>query len=180
MKTTAKILFLLLLVGSIATGCKKLLDVEFDADFKATMDVYVPATSLKADTYPFSDTYTIDPATNSDYHKYADKIVDVNLTGISGTITSVNPTGVHLLAGTVVEVSKAGFATVRIFTTQSIPIAVGTTVTYNDTDGSFDALDAIFKDQNPITITYSGATDQPGVTFTYELVFATTVTANPL
>lgn len=176
MKTTAKILFLLLLVGSIATGCKKLLDVEFDADFKATMDIDVPATSLKADSYPFSGTTIIDPTTNADYLKYADKIVDVELTGVTGTITSVNPTGVNLLSG-IVEVSKEGFNTVTIFTTQSVPIAVGTTVIY---DGTWSDFNAIFKDQNPITIRYYGETDQPGVTFTYELVFATTVTANPL
>lgn len=178
MKTNLRLILGILLLASVSFGCKKLLDVEFDADFKATLPVQV-APTLKSTNGVFDETVTIDPASNSDYNKYADKIKDVNLTGITGTITSVNPTGVNLLSGTVV-VSKEGFTTVTLSTTTSIPIAVGTTITYDNTNNSFDALDAIFKDQNPITVRFYGETDQPSVDFTYELLFATTVTANPL
>jgi hypothetical protein len=175
MKTNFRLILGILLLASVSFGCKKLLDVEFDADFKATLPVQV-APTLKSTNGVFDETVTIDPTTNSDYQKYADKIVNVELTGVTGTITSVNPTGVNLLYGTV-EVSKAGFNTVSISTNQSIPIAVGTTVIY---DGTWADFNAIFKDQNPITIRYFGETDQPSVEFTYELVFATKVTANPL
>jgi len=180
MKTTAKIFFLLLLVGIGITGCKKLLDVTFQADFKSSIDTQANATSLKSTNAVFDETVTIDPASNSDYQKYADKIQDVTVTGVTGTITFANPTGVNLTSATI-EVSKAGFTTVTL-TMPNLPlaIAVGSTVTYDNADGQFTNLNAIFKDINPITIHYFGATDQPSVEFTYELTFSTEVTANPL
>ncbi len=175
MKTASKLILLLILAGTIATGCKKLLDVDFDADFKATIPVDAVPT-LKSTNGVFDKTVTIDPTTNAEYLKYADKIKEIEVTGVTGTITSVNPTGVNLLSGTA-EISKEGFATVIIIIPTSVPIAVGTSVIY---DGNFSPLNDIFKDQNPITVHFYGETDQPNVSFTYEIVFSTTVTANPL
>lgn len=178
MKTTAKILFLLLLVGSIATGCKKLLDVEFDADFKADLDVDVPATSLKAASYYFTDTYTIDPATNKEYKKYSDKIQGVKVTAITGKITSINKNAT-LIDGKVV-VSKAGFTSVTLTSPANTPLTNGASYTYSDTDSQFQNLAKILKDTNPIEVFYEGHVDQNDLRYTYELTFTTTITANPL
>jgi hypothetical protein len=178
MKTTAKILFLLLLVGSIATGCKKLLDVEFDADFKATMDVAVPATSLKAASYYFSDSYTIDPTTDPDYLKYSDKIKDVEVTAITGKITWINKNAT-LIDGKVV-VSKEGFTSVTLLSPANTPLTNGASYTYSNTDSQFENLAKILKDTSPIEVFYEGHVDQASLDYTYEITFSTTITANPL
>jgi len=177
MKTTAKIFLLLLLVGIVSPGCKKLLNVDFDADFKANMNVSVPPTSLKATSYFFDETEIIDPTSDADYKKYADKIVGLEVKSVTGTVTSISKP-VTLVTGTI-EVSKTGFTTVS-WTVTNTPIVVGTSMTLADTDGQFSDLEAILKDTNPITVRYYGETDQDDVDFTYEITFSTTVTANPL
>jgi hypothetical protein len=178
MKTTAKILFLLLLVGSIATGCKKLLDVEFDADFKAPIDVNVPATSLKDGMGTVTGTYTLDPATNEKYKEYADKIIGLEVTAITGKITSITKDAV-LYEGAVV-VSKAGFTPVYLRTPTDFILTNNATYSYSNTESEFANLALILKDQGKIQIEYEGLVDQLDFDYTWEITFETTVTANVL
>jgi hypothetical protein len=174
MKTISKILVILAIVVLVAPGCKKLLDVDFLADFVSSFDIG-PTTAMK--NFSFSDTYILDPETNSEYSKYADKIKGVKVLSITGKVTSISSP--VTLTNTVIQVSKEGFTTVN-FAADNIAIFQGFEYTYSDTDNQFKNLEAILKDPKPITITYSGVASEEGVTFTYELTFETKVTANPL
>lgn len=174
MKTTAKTLIILAFVLLAAPGCKKLLDVDFLADFVSSFDIG-PTSALK--NYSFSGTYTLDPENNSEYSKYADKIKDVEVVAITGKVTSISTP--VTLTNSQVQVSKPGFTTV-VLAADNINIFQGFEYTYSDTDSQFKNLEAILKDSGPVTVVYSGVASEEGVTFTYEITFETKVTANPL
>jgi hypothetical protein len=174
MKTTAKTIIILAFVLLAAPGCKKLLDVDFLADFVSSFDIG-PTSALK--NYSFSGTYILDPETNSDYSKYADKIKDVKVIAITGKVTSISTP--VTLTNSKVEVSKPGFTTV-VMAADNVDIFQGFEYTYSNEDSQYDNLEAILKDPNPITVVYSGVASEEGVTFTYEIKFETKVTANPL
>lgn len=174
MKTTAKTIIILAFVLLAAPGCKKLLDVDFLADFVSSFDIG-PTIALK--NYSFSGTYILDPETNSDYSKYADKIKDVKVIAITGKVTSISTP--VTLTNSVVEVSKPGFTSV-VMAADNVDIFQGFEYTYSNEDSQYDNLEAILKDPNPITVVYSGVASEEGVTFTYEIKFETKVTANPL
>lgn len=179
MKTTAKILFLLLLVGSIATGCKKLLDVEFDATFEAEMPVNVPASALKDGLaeYPFDVSESIDPNNNDKYKEYADKIKDISVTSITATIK--NPSKAVTLLSMTCEVWEEGSTTKTTWTFPSTAIIDGTKFTFTD-DGRFAAIQGMFESGNKVNTRCFGSTDQSGVTFTIVTEYGTKIVANPL
>ncbi|MDP3461610.1 MAG: hypothetical protein Q8S18_02350 [Bacteroidales bacterium] len=174
MKTTSKILILLLAILAVSPGCKKLLDVTFDAKFVASFPVG-PTSNLK--NFSFNETYTIDPETNSDYKEYADKIKDVKIKSVTGKVTSINTP--VTLTNTSVTATKEGFTTVAFFVA-SMDIFEGFTYTYTNEDAQFNNLAKMLKNTEPLTVTLNGTASEEGVVFTYEVTFDTEITANPL
>jgi hypothetical protein len=179
MKSTAKILFLFILLGSIASGCKKLLDVEFDATFKAEMPVVVAASALKDGlaefTFDVSD--SIDPTTNSNYDKYFEKIKKITVTSIIATIK--NPSKPVTLLNMTCEVWEEGSTTKTTWTFPSTVVVDGTKFTFTD-EGRFDKIENMFFSGKTIHTRCFGKTDVSGVTFTIVTEYGTKFVANPL
>jgi hypothetical protein len=178
MKTTSKILILLLAVLAVCPGCKKLLDVKFDAEFVASFPVDLNS-NLK-NGVPFEESVTIDPLTNSDFNEYSDKINDVNVKSITGEITDLNSGGENIIISNLtITVSKEGFTPIAFPIPGDVEIFEGYTYTYPN-DNNLKEVAKIIKNLGIFTVTLSGTSSEAVVSFDYEVTFNTEVTANPL
>jgi hypothetical protein len=187
MKKNLKLILGILLIASVSFGCKKLLDVEFDADFKADMLVSIAADAepdsvstaknTNQDWYFFGVSKTIDPNDNADYKKYADKIKDITVSTITAKITNLSkPLSVELYF-VVLDVDNDKSV---MFSFPWAAVVEGTTFTFVDEDGKFDAIKAMFKDGHKVETSCTGYTTERGVTFKVETIYGTKMVANPL
>jgi hypothetical protein len=178
MKTISKTLIILAIVVLVTPGCKKLLDVKFDADFVASFPIEL--TSNLKNGVPFEESTTIDPLTNSDFNEYSDKINDVNVKSITGTITDLNSgAGNVTISNLTITVSKEGFTPIAFPIPGDIEIFEGYTFTYPN-DNNLKLVAAIIKSLGTFTVTLTGISSEAVVSFEYEVTFNTEVTANPL
>ncbi|MFZ4463267.1 MAG: hypothetical protein ACOYN5_05440 [Bacteroidales bacterium] len=187
MKKNLRLILGILLLASVSFGCKKLLDVEFDADFKADMPVSIAADAepdsvstaknTNQDWYYFGVSKTIDPNDNADYNKYADKIKDITVSTITAKITNLSKPLSVLLYFDVFDVSNGTSVT---FIFPMTPVFEGKTFTFIDEDGKFDAIKAMFKDGHKVETSCTGYTTERGVTFKVETIYGTKMVANPL
>ncbi|MBU1009369.1 MAG: hypothetical protein KKD74_04440 [Bacteroidetes bacterium] len=188
MKSVSKILVLLLVVGLTTLGCKKLLDVDFTAEFKADMPMTIAADAVSdstsadrntnADWYPFSGYKTIDPADNSDYNKYSDKIKSVTVNSITVTITNLNKS--FILADVHIHVLDADNENEASWRFPNVSVSEGTVLTLEDADGKFAVVKAMFEAGHEVDVVVHGKTSENGLTFTITTVFGTKIVANPL
>jgi len=179
MKITSKLLLVLLLVGIVGTGCKKLLDVKFKADFVTNLNAVVPATTLKAGVDgTFTVTETIDPKSNSTFAQYANKIVDLQILEVTAEIVAISKP-VTLVNGSL-TVTTEDHASEAAWSFTNEDLFVGKKLTIGNENGQFSKVRNMLKDMKTIIVTLSGTTDQDDVTFTLKVTYKTEVTANPL
>lgn len=188
MKTVTKVLVLMLFVGLTTLGCKKLLDVDFTAEFKADMPVSIAADAVvdstsadrntNANWYFFGDQKTIDPADNSDYSKYSDKIKSVTVNSITATITNLNKpfnlSNVHIHVIDENDDNEASW----IF--PLVSVTEGTLLTLDDADGKFATVKAMFEAGHKVKVLVHGMTSEKELSFTITTAFGTKIVANPL
>jgi len=167
----------IVLAAFLYSGCDKL-DVDFKADYSTNLNVVIPPSGVKAFTgYPFSVSSTIDPMSDSDFAKYANKIKDVNVKEVIAEITSINKEVVLLnctLAATSPNYSSAEW----YFENENL--TVGKKFTLANESGKWDNIQKILTDKKILTVSANGSTDQNDVQFTIKVTIKTVITAGAL
>ena len=181
MKNLNRLLFVFMLTGMVFSGCKEtkdLLDVTFQADYESDMDISVaPSTMKGGNNGTFSSSTTIDPLTNEEFQKYAEKIKSVEILEVTGTITSVNKNAVMLDADLNITADAMPNAQ-WLFTNE--PIEVGNVISFTNENGQLDKLSAILNEKKAFTLTFSGQTDEDDVTYNISFYILAKVIPNPL
>lgn len=188
MKTVTKVLVLMLFVGLTTLGCKKLLDVDFTAEFKADMPVSIAADAVADSTsadrntnavfYRFDELKTIDPADNSEYNKYSDKIKSVTVNSITATITNLNKP--FNLVNVHIHVVDENNDNEAFWIYPFVSVTEGTVLTLEDTDGQFATVKAMFEAGHKVLVNVHGHTSEKELSFTITTAFGTKIVANPL
>ncbi len=163
---------------SACSKVKDALDVSFDADYTVDIALVVPADGSKAaKANIFTGSETLDPLSNEEMARYANKIKDVEVKAITGVVTSITkPT--TLLDGQL-SVSSFGYPNAEwsfanVFLTEGAELVMG------NQGGQIDALQNILRSKQVLTVTVSGTTEHDDLTFNLEVLIETVVTANPL
>ncbi len=180
MKSIKTLISLVTIIILASSGCNKLenlLDVTFNAEYKANLEVIIPtALILKQSTGMFSASKTIDPASNSEFLAYADKIKKIEITSISAKVISINKP-VTLKVASIAIFSETR-STAWNFSNEAIN--VGKVLTLGNETNQWIITQNIFNDKNIFTIFIDGETNVEDISFTLEVTIKTKVTANPL
>ena len=170
------ILSVLLITGLAWSGCnkaKELLDVEFDADFKVNLPVYL--TGARALDGAFLVEKTVDPLADEEVEKYIDNIKGWNVTEFSGVFLHVNPD--FELTNGLVKISSASKQASWNLDDQTI--TEGTEISLGNENGQWQTINEIFGQKEEFTAHFSG-NNSLEEDFTLQLIIKTRVTANPL
>lgn len=167
---------MVLTITMVYSGCSKL-DIDFDASYDANLMVQVPPSGMKNTGYHFLASATIDPMSDPDFSKYANKIKDVKVKEVVAEVTSVSKPVTILNCD--LSMSATGYDTALwSFTNESV--VVGKKFTLGNNSGEWDKVQTILSDKKELTITIEGHTDQDDVQFTIKVTVKSDVTANPL
>ena len=178
-------IFLLTVLASflVITGCEKiknLADVEFDADYSADIDVTIAPdekSALKAtQNYTFNESETIDPNSNSDFDKYADKIKDVEVKSVTAEVISINKE--VTLTATTLEIFSDNHSASWYF--EEKVVNVGTSLSLQQDDAKLTAMEKIIDEREPFTVSVRGESSKDDVQMTIRVTVKTKITANPL
>ncbi|NOX87064.1 MAG: hypothetical protein GXO86_14075 [Chlorobi bacterium] len=176
MKSLRFLLGGILFTAFIFSGCnkaKEALDVTFNANYKTNLNVDVPAV---ARSVTFSESETIDPASDPEVSKYWDKIKKFEVQEITGSIISISK-NVTLVSATLSVFNETKNAQ---WTFTNVPLAVGTTLTLDNSNGQWDTVAQILQDKKVFTVSVNGEVSEGDVSFTILVTIKTKVTANPL
>ena len=172
MKNTIKILLLAFIAGITFSSCEKL-DVDFDADYKTTLNI----NSQKSTAGSFSESATIDPLSNDDMAKYANKIKKIEVKEVIGVIKSINqPTVLETMQ---LSMTDSG-ATLAVWNFSNVDLFTGASLSIDNSTGQFDNMQQILNKKEVFTVEAVGSTSGDNVQFSLEITIKTTVTANPL
>lgn len=181
-----KIAFISLLVatGLIFTGCNKIksvADIPINVTFPATIGVSLNPTGSvvgqKTASTQFSESVTLDPTTNADVEKYANKIKEWQVKQVTGKFSNV--TTPIVLDSMKLEVTSGNLTASWSF--KNVTVDNGSTLTLDNADGQWDTINSILSTVNPFTITVTGATSSTvSCDFDVEVTVNTTIIVNPL
>jgi hypothetical protein len=166
----------LLTFSLIYAGCNKIeeaTDVEFNANYDATLNASVPAPELKAAFIAEDD---INPLENSDVSQYIDKIKDVEIQTMTATITAIDK-DVMLLSGDLDIYTDANKAS---WSLKDVPLTQGAELSLGNENGEWNTVRAIFAEKKTFMVKLRGSTDKGAVSFTTKVTIGTKMTANPL
>ncbi len=176
MKIQTNLMLLAMIASFAMVSCDKL-DVEFDADYKTTLNVVTEKGFVKSTDGAFYESATIDPLSNSDMAKYAKKIKSIEVREVKGVIKSINePT---LLETCLLKMSSPG-STSAEWTYTNKQLDVGTEFIMDNSNGQLDNMEQILDKKEEFTVEMSGSTSGDNVSFSLEVTIKTKVTANPL
>lgn len=176
MKNLKYLLAGVFLTGLLFSSCnkaKEALDVKFDATYDADINVDIsPALRNVA----FSESTTIDPASDPNVSRYFDKIKKFEIQEITGEITNISKE-VTLVTGTLSIYNENRNAS---WTLNNVPLTTGTVLTLDDSGGGWDTVSQILKDKQVFTVRIEGEVSEGDVSFTINIKIKTKVTASPL
>ncbi len=173
-----KIALLSLLISVIGfSGCEKakdITDVKFDANYSADLNINVtPGRSING---TFSESVTIDPASNEQVEQYLDLIKSWEVQGVSGEfIETSNDFMLLNLTFTIASEDKSAE-----WNFSDIAVTTGTSLTLDNSEGQWDTVNQILAEKQSFTVAVNGETEQDDVQFTLRITIETEVTANPL
>jgi hypothetical protein len=178
LKATLPFMVLALVVS--CDSIESLFDVDFETTLSGTLNIDVQDPAKKAaDGISFQDSVLVDPLSDDDIAKYADKVVNVDADSVLVEVVSVSKSGVVFLAGTSITVSsETRSATWTI--TSDWPIVAGTKVTLDDVGGIYDVVSEIMSELEVFTVSAQGTCSESGVVVVLRIDIDTTVTGNPL
>ena len=176
-----KIVLFAVLATVVMGACDKIINVTFDSDIKADLEVYVPEDSFKSGIDgAFSVSETVDPLSDPEVKKYIDNINGWDVTGVFGEVISVSKEGVSLISADIEVFSDNDNAIWHLPAPPSLPLVVGQTISLDNTNGQWDAINNILDEKKEFTISLSGATDQGDITFVIRITISTEVEASAL
>jgi hypothetical protein len=163
-----------------SSSCNKLaglLDVSFNAAYSVQLDAVVPPNDgLKQTEGMFSASATIDPNSNAEFLKYANKIKDIQINSISAKVLSISkPVTIETASISIFSGTKN---TSWNFTNELIN--AGKILTLGNDSNQWMDVQNILNDKNVFTVFVDGKTDVDDVEFTIEVTINAKITANPL
>ena len=174
------ILASVMLIGLTFSGCEKiksLLDVHFNTHYTVDMNLSVPVPgSVGNVASTFQGSATINPKDNAEVAKYGKLIKGFDISSATGTFKNVSKAMTLVSA----ELSITSGNQTASWQFSNLSITNGTHITFDNSNGQWDKVNAILGSLEPFTVTLSGETDKDGVSFTMTLAIDATVTANPL
>lgn len=176
MKTKIICQTILLITIGLFLSCdliEKADDVSFDAT--QTVSFLINETVSNPAGKAISNTSTLNVASDPDVAKYASKIKEFKINKVTYTISGANPVSVNFTNG---KITTSGLKTIA--SAPSIPLTnTAETQLTTDNSGINDLASSLLADkQEPITL--SGNLSSTPVTFTVNVKFYLTITANAL
>ena len=111
MKTKIQTLVLLCAVAGLISceSIKELADVEFDTNMNTDLNIKVDQPLMKStlEGYSYDTSAVLDPTSDPEVKKYADKIKNYQVNSLTATVTWVSKADVKLLEGTWFRISDA-------------------------------------------------------------------------
>lgn len=158
---------------------KSLADVKFDAEFQTDLNVTVTPSLNKAGVDGvFFASATIDPLSDSEFKKYADKIKKIEIVDATAEIITINPTPVQLISAEL-KASSAGMADAQWnFANESL--TAGKKLNLSNANNQWTNLQSILDSKAVFTVSLQGQTDVNDATFQVRVTYKTKITANPL
>lgn len=182
MKTTLK-LFLIPFLAAGMVACesiKSLADVEFGTNMSTDLNIAVQqAQKSSPEAFAFSAEATLDPTSDPEVAKYADKIKKYQVTSLTAKVSSTTSPGVVFKAGTWFRIAdgndETGWTLAEDFT-----VNVGSEYTLDNKDGQWGTVQNILGRNAEFKVSCAGEASETGVTVVMEVSIGATVTANPL
>lgn len=176
---TKKSLFLTLMVAVISlSACsdlKNLFKVTVDTSF--TVDLPIEVTQQKSSfsgPFPFFASVTFNPLDEPDLADYVDNISSIELTSMSATVKTLSAP-FQLVSGLLLVEGANNQSVSWAFT--DVSIKDGTALTLANDNGQFDTLTEILNSQVDVTVTFSGLSDIPGISYVLQAVMNAAVIA---
>ena len=176
MKTKFTFQFILLLTFGFFVSCD-LIDKADDVSFDTTQTVsfLINETASNPSGKSFSDTKVLNVASDPDVAKYASKLKEFKVNKITYTISGANPSSVNFTNGKIV--TSAGKT---IASASSIPLTTTSETQLTSDNSGINDLTASLLSNKQEQITLSGNLSSTPVTFTVNIKFYLTITANAL
>lgn len=182
MKRILTLSFLVIALAMSFSACEKLkslADVKFDAEFQTDLDVTVTPSLNKAGIDGvFSASATIDPLSDSEFKKYAEKIKKIEITDATAEIITINPSPVQLISAEL-KATSAGMADAQ-WNFANETLSAGTKLNLSNANNQWTNLQAILDNKVIFTVSLNGQTDVNDATFKLRVTYKTKITANPL
>ncbi len=181
MKNIIKIL-LLVLVSISFISCneaEELLDIKFNSQLSADLNVAVPGEALKSAemlVINFSEQTTIDPRSDSQINKYINKLKSFDVYEVTGTVINVSAP-VEIITGSITFTDGLGIAS---WSVTNFNVVNSATITLDNSAGQWDKINQFLDSKNEFTVKIEGTTDRGNVNFTIRVLIKVKVVANPL
>ena len=182
MKNVLKIL-LVILVSFSLNSCEEaesLLDVSFNSQLSADLNVNVPAAGVKKSAemldVSFLGQATINPRADSNIDKYFDKLKSVDVQGVTGRVVNVSAP-VKIVTGTISVFEGSNIAS---WTVNNFDVVNGASITLDNSDGQWDKINSIIHNKRTFTAKIEGTVDRDDVSFTISITISFKGVANPL
>jgi hypothetical protein len=183
MKTTLKVIALLILAGSFVSceNIKSLADVDFDTTVQTNLNLASDGGTTKSSLvdYSFSGSATLNPTNDPEVQKYIDKIKDYAVKSITLTVTSVSEPGVKILKDSYFKIHDTGDE-VTWTLDADFDVEIGNSYTLSNTTGDYATVQKILRKNSTSTVSGEGYTNIGDVTITLDTKIEATITANPL
>jgi hypothetical protein len=182
MKTTIQSLVMLCIVAGLVSceKIKNLADVEFDTTMDTNLNIAVdqPMKSTLAG-YTYEASATLDPTSDPEVKKYADKIKKYDITSLTAKVISVSKENVKLLQGTFFKIADATDNTKWVLT-EDFDVVVGNSYTLGNDNGEWAVVQRILGRNAEFTVTSEGSATENNITIIMKVSIGAKVTANPL
>jgi PBP1b-binding outer membrane lipoprotein LpoB len=166
----------------IFSGCEKiksLADVTFEAEFSTDLPVQIQPSSLKADINgTFFETATIDPLSDTEFAKYAEKIKKIEIIEATAEVITINPSPILLVTANLTASATNFTSAVWSFANESL--TQGKQLTLGNENSQWTNLQKILDSKEVFNVTLQGQADVDEASFTVRVKYKTKITANPL
>lgn len=183
MKTTIKSLLILAAIAALFSceSIKELADVEFDTTVSNDLNIKVDDSELKSaiPAYSFDTSAVLDPTSDPEVKKYADKIKKYQVTSIKATVSSVSKENVKLMQGTWFKIHDASDEAMWTLP-GDFDVVVNNSYTLGNENGQWDAVQRILGRNASFTVSTEGHANTNHITIVLDISIGATVTANPL
>jgi hypothetical protein len=155
MKKLSYLLGLILFFSFTFTSCDKIEDattVDFTVSYDADLNIDVGA---RNEDGTFSAYASIDPTSDSEFNKYINKIKDIKVEMITGTVVSTNPNFTLLDADLRIYNDRHSAE----WTYSNVPVTVGTSLSLGNEKGQWDTVSQIALDKHVYNLSLIGTVD---------------------
>ena len=162
------------------SSCDKvtgLADVTFDASLSSNINV-TSAGETRADSYAFGDSAIINPAADTNINKYWDNLKNWSIQKVTLKVKTISQDATMTEGHLVVKDNNTGDVLFTVNATD-FPLTTGTII-MEATSGDWASTEAALIAQHSLLVSIDGALDQPNVEVTFEVIFDSKITANPL